>query len=166
MTDAWTWGQNIGLTDGARPHDQITRQEVITMLHRLHNFNNYVIPVTDEDLDILYRIAWAEAQGEDDKGVILIVNVIVNRINSSLFPHQNNVRDVVFAPGQFAPVTDGSFDRATLDQRIKDLVHKALRGTDLSHGTLFFNGKHIKNTSWAGQNRVHAFDHGKHSFYY
>ena len=35
---AWAWATENGITDGTRPQDNITRQEVITMLHRLYNF--------------------------------------------------------------------------------------------------------------------------------
>jgi len=38
-TDAWKWAFNIGLTDGTRPQDQMTRQEVVTLLHRFYNFH-------------------------------------------------------------------------------------------------------------------------------
>ena len=176
MNNSWQWGIEQGITDGTRPDDPVTRQEVMTLLNHLYglctgDFNAdesgiVPLPFTAEELDILYRIAWAEARGEDDKGIILVINVIINRMNSPTFPSQNTVRDVVFASGQFTPVTNGRFDEATPDQRIKDLVHKALRGTDFSRGALFFNGTHIQHTSWAGRNRTHAFNHGGHSFYY
>ena len=36
--DGWLWAiDNLGM-DGTRPRDQITRQEVMTLLHRLYNF--------------------------------------------------------------------------------------------------------------------------------
>ena len=70
-----------------------------------------------EELDILHRIVWAEARGEDTKGQILVVNVIFNRLNCPNFP--DTIRGVVFQPGQFVPVRDGSFNRATPCESIK-----------------------------------------------
>ena len=174
---SWQWGQDVGLTDGTRPDSSATRQEVMALLHRLYalctDSNDAVddgsqtpLPFTDDELDILYRIAWAEARGEDDKGVILVINVIMNRMNSPVFRNQNTIREVVFAPNQFEPTRNGAFERATPDQRIKDLVHMVLRGTDFSRGALFFNAVRLRETSWVGQNRTHAFDHGGHSFYF
>jgi len=32
--EAWNWAKEIGITDGSRPKANITRQEMITMLHR------------------------------------------------------------------------------------------------------------------------------------
>jgi len=179
INDSWQWGRTTGIVDGTRPNDPTTRREMMVFLQRFSDLciDSDVVPVgeglylealpfTPEELDILYRIAWAEARGEDDKGIILVINVIINRMNSPVFPKQNTVRDVVFAPNQFEPTRNGEFNRATPDQRIKDLVHKALRGTDFSRGALFFNAVRLRDTSWAGRNRTHAFDHGGHSFYY
>jgi len=120
-------------------------------------------PFTTVEMDMLYRIAWAEARGEDDKGIILIINVILNRLRSPKFP--DALKDVIFQPNQFSPVTDGSFDAATPDQRTKDAVHRALSGEDHSKGALWFNSTALQNTSWAGRNRTHLFNHGGHSFY-
>lgn len=173
------WGQQSGITDGTRPNDPASRQEAVTMINRLYALctggeivdsgieqaqEPAPLPFTDEELEILHRIVWAEARGEDDKGIILVVNVIINRTNSPSFP--NTIRDVIFQPNQFSPITNGAFDRADPCQRIKDLVYRALRGEDYSRGALFFNGTHIRTTSWAGRNREHAFDHGDHSFYF
>jgi len=34
--DAWAWAMREGITDGTRPSDPVTRQEIVTMLHRYH----------------------------------------------------------------------------------------------------------------------------------
>jgi len=124
--------------------------------------NTEALPFTTAELDILYRIAWAEARGEDDKGIILVINVILNRMAHPQFP--NTVHDVVFQRNQFTPVTDGAFDRAIPCDRIVDLVHQALLD-DLSKGALFFNTTSLRETSWAARNRTYLFTHGGHSFY-
>ena len=35
--EAWRWGMTNGITDGTRPTANVTRQEMVTMLERLHN---------------------------------------------------------------------------------------------------------------------------------
>ena len=45
MNQSWKWGQGVGLTDGTRPNDPATRQEVMTMLQRFYNL------CTDEATD-------------------------------------------------------------------------------------------------------------------
>jgi len=34
--DAWEWAKKEGITDGTRPKDTMTREEMVTMLHRYH----------------------------------------------------------------------------------------------------------------------------------
>jgi len=119
--------------------------------------------ISDADLDILHRIAWAEARGEDDKGIILIVNVIMNRVKSPQFP--NGIRDVIFAPNQFSPVKDGAFDRATPNERIKKAVNRALSGEDYSRGALFFRTIAGADGGWHERSLTRLFDHGAHRFY-
>jgi len=121
------------------------------------------LPYNDDELDMLYRITWAEARGEDTKGLVLVINVIMNRVNSPRFP--NSIRDVIFQPRQFTPITNGAFDRATPDQRIKDAVHRALRGEDHSQGALFFRMIRGAEGSWHENALTALFDHGAHRFY-
>ena len=121
------------------------------------------LPLTDEELDILYRITWAEARGEDDKGMVLVVNVIFNRINAPQFP--DCVKSVVFQPGQFCPVRNGQFDRATPCERITHAVHRAVQGEDHSQGALFFRMVQGAAGSWHENALTSLFDHGTHRFY-
>lgn len=37
--DAWQWAKQQGITDGTRPEANVTRQEVVAMLHRYHLVN-------------------------------------------------------------------------------------------------------------------------------
>lgn len=179
ITQSWDWGQSAGITDGSNPGNHATRQEVMTMLHRfselytdseaasettpvIENKTERVL-VSAEELDILYRIAWAEARGEDDKGLILVINVIMNRVNDPAFP--NDIRGVVFAPNQFSPITNGAFDRAVPCQRIKDAVHRALNGEDYSQGATFFRSVRGAEGSWHERALHRIFTHGNHHFY-
>ena len=57
---------------------------------------------------MLLRIVQAEAGICDDKGKILVANVIINRVKSSRFP--GNVRDVVYQRSQFSPVSNGTIN--------------------------------------------------------
>ena len=149
MMGSMQWARSVGLSDGLRPNDFATREEVITMLR---------------GFDILYRIAWAEARGEDEKGIVLVTNVIINRVNSPQFP--NTIRDVIFQPNQFTPVINGAFERATPDERIRNAVHRALRGEDYSpQGALFFRAVRGAEGSWHERTLTRLFDHGGHRFY-
>jgi len=119
--------------------------------------------VTDAERNILYRIAWAEARGEDDKGIILVVNVIFNRMGCPSFP--DTIQEVVFAPRQFSPITNGAFARATPCERIKGLVQQAIDGADHSYGATFFRTVAGSAGSWHERALNRIFTHGAHHFY-
>jgi len=119
--------------------------------------------VTARERDMLYRIVWAEARGEDDLGQIMVVNVIFNRIADHRFP--NTVEGVIFAPGQFTPVSNGQFARATPNDRIRANVQRALNGEDFARGATFFRMIRGAAGSWHQRSLHHLFDHGTHRFY-
>ena len=143
--------------------DAICRAIAETLAGRAIEATTPGLSVTPEELDILHRIVWAEARGEDALGQQLVVNVIMNRVNSPDFP--DTIRDVVFQPGQFTPITNGAFDRATPDQRMRDAVQAALDGADNSRGALFFRTIRGAEGSWHEQALRPLFDHGGHRFY-
>ena len=92
-----------------------------------------------------------------------MANVVINRHNSPQFP--DGIYNVIHQQNQFSPVRNGSYAAATPLPMNKHAVQEALDGNDLSQGALFFNGVHLRHTSWAGQNRPHLFEHKGHSFY-
>lgn len=72
---------------------------------------------TEEDLDLLARIINAEAGCSwiPDWVQQMVGSVVLNRVNSSLFP--NTIRDVIYQPGQYGPVWNGSINK-TPSQRV------------------------------------------------
>ncbi len=66
---------------------------------------------TEEDLDLLARIINAEAGCSwiPDWVQQMVGSVVLNRVNSSLFP--NTIRDVIYQPGQYGPVWNGSINK-------------------------------------------------------
>lgn len=68
-----------------------------------------VYQLNDADYEALLKIVEAEAGGEDENGKLLVANVVLNRVNSNIFP--DTVTGVVyqkeFGVCQFSPVSDG-----------------------------------------------------------
>lgn len=60
---------------------------------------------SDEETLILAALIQAEAANQGDAGRLAVGSVVMNRVASSKFP--NTVSGVVYASGQFAPVTSG-----------------------------------------------------------
>lgn len=129
------------------------------------------VSVTEEDVKMLERITQAEAAGEDMKGKILIVNVILNRVASDKFP--NTIKKVIFQKNddgeyQFSPVKSGKYWKVKVTQETKNAVLRALEGEDYSKGALYFmSRKHAKPKSikWFDENLQRLFKHGGHEFF-
>ena len=60
---------------------------------------------TDEETLVLAALIQAEAANQGDAGRLAVGSVVMNRVASSKFP--NTVSGVIYASGQFAPVTSG-----------------------------------------------------------
>ena len=104
------------------------------------------IRITEEDLDLFERIVYCEAGGEDMVGMILIADVIINRVNSPRYP--NNVTDVILQKGQFSPVGSGWVYTCTPSAEAKEAVRRAMNGEDYSKGAIgFFNRRLAKKST-------------------
>lgn len=124
------------------------------------------IPLSDEDYQVFLRIVQAEAGICDDKGKILVANVIINRVKSSEFP--NNVTDVVYQKSQFSPVSDGSLNRVKISQDTIKCVDRALAGEDYSDGALYFmfrGGSQNRAVRWFDRHLTFLFSHQNHEFF-
>lgn len=102
-----------------------------------------VIPCTDEDLDLLARLVTAEAGGEPMEAQVGVAAVVINRVQSNLFP--DTIRDVIYAPNQFSPVRNGWINRPATETAIQ-AAKAALYGSDPTNGALYFFDNSTKNS--------------------
>lgn len=68
---------------------------------------NEAMSVSDSEVYLLACIIEWEAGWEPYEGKLAVANVVLNRVRSSRF-RQNSITDVIYAPGQFTGVLDGS----------------------------------------------------------
>lgn len=126
-----------------------------------------------EDIALLREVVHWEARGEDERGQIMVANVIFNRMANS----GQSLREVIFHPGAFTVVTLPQFGTAVPNARTVDAVNAALNGRDYSDGATFFHsitgiqraeadGREVWHESAANAGRlVRLHDHGNHRFY-
>lgn len=126
--------------------------------------------LSQEDYDNLLRIVEAEASGEDEKGKILVANVVMNRVEDEDFP--DSVTEVIFQRNngvtQFSPVANGRFWKVTVSDETIEAVNKALCGEDYSQGALYFAARKYAdsdNMRWFDENLEFLFEHGGHEFF-
>lgn len=60
------------------------------------------IDLSREDMELIAKLVWAEAQGECIEGQQAVAEVVLNRVRSDRFP--GTVQDVIYAEGQFRSV--------------------------------------------------------------
>jgi len=125
-----------------------------------------VVAYSDEDYQVLLRIVQAEAGICDDKGKILVANVIINRVKNSEFP--DTIKSVVYEKSQFSPVSNGSINTVKVTRQTIDCVDRALQGEDYSQGALYFmyrGGSRSGAIRWFDRHLTFLFSHEKHEFF-
>lgn len=123
------------------------------------------IRISDEDYQILLRIVQAEAGICDDKGKILVADVIINRVLSKRFP--NTVKGVVYQRNQFQPVSNGRINTVKVTPDTIRCVDRALNGEDYSNGAIYFMNRRVsgKQASWFDSSLTYLFAHDGHEFF-
>lgn len=76
--------------------------------------------LSDEEIRLIALVTMAEAEGEPELGKRLVIDTILNRVESNRFP--NTVYGVVYQPNQFTSVWNGRSDRCTVRDDIYKLV--------------------------------------------
>ncbi len=129
-----------------------------------------LVSLSAKDYEALTRIVEAEATNEDMKGKILIVNVVMNRVESSRFP--NNIYDVVHqninGRVQFSPISDGRYYKLSVTSSTQKAVEEAFNSEDYSKGALYFVARSFassKAVSWFDNNLTKVTQHGGHEFF-
>lgn len=130
------------------------------------------IPVTDlteEDmeeenywgeLELLAQVVEAEAGNQDMTGKRLVVDVVLNRVDSPLFP--DTITEVLEQPGQFTTMWNGAVEDAGyhMQQDDYDAVMMEVTGKRLDYDIYFFTAGEY-NASCKP-----AYIHGDHYFGY
>lgn len=99
------------------------------------------------DCMLLVEAGYFESRGEVDMGVIGIMQVILNRVESDhpIFTNQTSIKDVIYKPAQFSYTHEeylkiGMLDTAQV-KRLKvvawDVYNKEYE--DLTHGSLYYH---------------------------
>jgi len=88
-----------------------------------------VVATRSSDIDLLARLLRAEAEGEGQKGMLLVGNVGINRIrgNCSDFKGIRTVPQMVFQPHAFEATTKGYFYQRARDVE-RRLARRAVNG--------------------------------------
>lgn len=106
--------------------------------------------VSANEKELLARLVHAEAKGEPYAGKVAVATVVLNRVDSDLFP--DNVNDVVYersASGHYAfsPVLDGSISNKADSESIR-AVEEALQFRGQGQNSLYFYNPTTATSKW------------------
>lgn len=80
---------------------------------------------TEEEIELIALVTMAEAEGESEYGKRLVIDTIINRVNSEDFP--NTVSGVIYQPCHFESIWNGRVDQCYVDADICELVRGEMR---------------------------------------
>ncbi|MDR0958330.1 MAG: spore cortex-lytic enzyme [Clostridiales bacterium] len=114
----------------------------------------------ENDVWLLACVINGEGRGESYLGQVAIGAVVVNRVESPLFP--DTLSGVVYQPGAFDAVSDGQV-KLTPSESCLDAARDALRGWDPTGGALFYWNPKTATSQWIKQLTV-VKEIGNHVF--
>ena len=98
--------------------------------------------VSQEDIELLALLTMAEAEGECDEGKRLVIDTVLNRVDSEHFP--DTIYDVIYQPKHFSSIWNGRIDRCEVREDIYQLVIEELESRT-NYDVIFFNaGRYSK----------------------
>ncbi|MCR6110632.1 cell wall hydrolase [Bacillus sp. A301a_S52] len=115
---------------------------------------------SDNDIQLMAQAVYGEARGEPYEGQVAVAAVILNRIESPIFP--NTVSDVIFEPLAFTAVADGQIWMDP-DDRARKAVLDAINGQDPSGNAIYYFNPQTATNKWIWS-RPQIKQIGKHIF--
>lgn len=95
-----------------------------------------------EDIELIALLTMAEAEGECEEGKRLVIDTVLNRVDSDEFP--NTVKNVIYQKNQFTSMWNGRVDRCYVMEEICQLVEEELESRTNSEVVFFHAGKYGK----------------------
>lgn len=80
--------------------------------------------LSQEEIELIALVTMAEAEAEPVEGQRLVIDTILNRVDSPYFP--DTVHDVIYQPHQFTSMTNGRVDRCYVREDLVTLVREEL----------------------------------------
>lgn len=96
--------------------------------------------ISEDEIDLIARVVMAEAEEQCEEGKRLVVDTILNRIDSEYFP--NSVDGVIYQPEQYACMWNGRIDICPVRDDIRELVIEEAKSR-YNEEVIYFRTKHF-----------------------
>lgn len=106
--------------------------------------------ITSAEKHLLARLVHAEAKGESYAGKVAVATVVLNRVDSPLFP--NTVESVIYERSTdghyaFTPVQNGTINEPADEESLK-AVKEAVAFRGMGKGSLYFYNPKTAKSDW------------------
>lgn len=96
--------------------------------------------LTDEEIDLIALVTMAEAEGESEEGQRLVIDTILNRVDSELGYFPDTVYDVVYQKNAFSSMHNGRVKKCYVKEEIRQLVIEELQERT-NYDVMYFHAK-------------------------
>lgn len=96
--------------------------------------------LTDEEILLMQKVVSAESRGESLEAQYTVACVILNRMESTIFP--DTLEGVVRQSAQFTCVGNGIINKVPITESVKHAVEKALDNNTVDENVLWFRSSH------------------------
>ena len=100
------------------------------------------LPLSDSEIDLIALVTMAEAEGEPEEGKRLVIDVILNRVESSHF--SNTVESDIYAKNAFECMWNGRVERCYVRDDIRQLVIEEIQNRT-NFNIHYFRTNHYHN---------------------
>lgn len=111
--------------------DDVETEKIVALASN----NKDVELISNEDIELIALVTMAEAEGECEEGKRLVIDTILNRVDSKHFP--NTIYDVIYQPNHFSSMWNGRIDRCEVREDICQLVREELESRT-NYDVIFF----------------------------
>ncbi len=128
-----------------------------------------IIKYTNSERDLLARIMRAEALGEGNLGMLMVGNVVVNRVISDCLTFKNvySIYNAVYQANQFSGTNNSIFfsSPTTKEQQLADRVIRGEYFYPATNALWFYAPKNGLNCTNTWYNQAYAGRYKSHCFY-
>lgn len=101
--------------------------------------------ITEDEINLVAKIVYAESKGEPYKGKVGVASVILNRLSHPDFP--KTVKEVIFQKNAFSCI-NLDYNNITPDIETYNAVSEALNGHDPTNNAVFFYNPATARCKW------------------
>ena len=127
-----------------------------------------IVRYTDSERDLLARIMRAEAIGEGNLGMLMVGNVVVNRVIADCYNFNvvNSINDAIYQANQFSGINSSLFYSSPTTKE-KSLADRIIRGEYFhpADNALWFYATKVNNCQSTWYDQMYTGKFKSHCFY-